>query len=218
MGHVPHLFIPAPWTSQTLHIPSSTDHHLRRVLRMTDGQSVTYTDGQGRIGDGRLIASAIERGPETSLPLPQLELTLAVAPPHDKDRMRFLVEKLTELEVRRLRWLRTRFGTRRLPEMSKCKAWAQSALEQSRGAWLMEIEQGWIEPADLDADTLFADVGAGPIAFPIQRATTVAIGPEGGWDIGEFPQGARRFGMGRTVLRVETAAVVAAARLLAHND
>lgn len=218
MGHVPHLFIPAPWTSNTLHIPSSTDHHLRKVLRMADGQSVTYTDGQGCTGSGRLIASSVERGPESSLLLPRPELNLAVPPPHDKDRMRFLVEKLTELEVRRLCWLRTRFGTRRLPDVSKSRAWAQGALEQSRGAWLMQIEEGWIEPAELDADTLFADVGAAPIAFPVQDAMTVAIGPEGGWDNGEIPQGARRFGMGRTVLRVETAAVVAAALLLAHTD
>jgi 16S rRNA U1498 N3-methylase RsmE len=42
----------------------------------------------------------------------------------------------------------------------------------------------------------------------------VVIGPEGGWASGEVPEDAIRWDLGDTVLRVETAALVAAARLL----
>jgi 16S rRNA U1498 N3-methylase RsmE len=41
----------------------------------------------------------------------------------------------------------------------------------------------------------------------------VAIGPEGGFSDDELPEDARLWDLGPTVLRVETAALVAAARL-----
>jgi len=45
------------------------------------------------------------------------------------------------------------------------------------------------------------------------EAHTVLIGPEAGFAEGELPQSARLWGLGPTNFRVETAAVVAAARL-----
>jgi RsmE family RNA methyltransferase len=41
----------------------------------------------------------------------------------------------------------------------------------------------------------------------------VVIGPEGGWSADEIPEEAVRYDLGETVLRVETAALVAAARM-----
>jgi len=46
------------------------------------------------------------------------------------------------------------------------------------------------------------------------HARTVVIGPEGGWAPGEIPDTMRRWSLGSTVLRVETAAIVAASRLV----
>lgn len=181
---------------------------------MGDGETVTYTDGGGTRGSGVLRLTAIERGSERQDPEPTPNLAVAIPPPHDKDRVRFLVEKLAELEVRRLLWLRTRFGVHRLPDRSKAQQWIQGALEQSRGTWLMDLGDRWFEPADLEPPVWFADVGADLKVSPRPTALTVAIGPEGGWDTGEIPEGAPRFGLGRTVLRVETAAIVAAARLV----
>jgi 16S rRNA U1498 N3-methylase RsmE len=45
-------------------------------------------------------------------------------------------------------------------------------------------------------------------------ARTVVIGPEGGWAPDEIPDDAVVWDLGDTVLRLETAALVAAARLL----
>jgi 16S rRNA U1498 N3-methylase RsmE len=45
-------------------------------------------------------------------------------------------------------------------------------------------------------------------------ARTVVIGPEAGWASGEIPDDALLWDLGETVLRLETAALVAAARLL----
>jgi 16S rRNA U1498 N3-methylase RsmE len=42
----------------------------------------------------------------------------------------------------------------------------------------------------------------------------VVIGPEGGWAANELPDDAELFDLGDTMLRVETAAIVAAARMM----
>ena len=60
---------------------------------------------------------------------------------------------------------------------------------------------------------------AEPDAAPLGLATpTVLIGPEGGWSATELDRAASRCGLAATVLRVETAAVVAAAQLVALRD
>jgi 16S rRNA (uracil1498-N3)-methyltransferase len=46
----------------------------------------------------------------------------------------------------------------------------------------------------------------------------IAIGPEGGWTEAELEAAADRVSLGPTVLRIETAAVAAAARIVAAHD
>lgn len=211
MGHTPHLYLPPPWPPTAVPLPPTAAHHLVKVLRLDPGASVTYTDGAGRQGEGRLLDGTVVRGPERSLPPPAIAITMAVAPPHDKDRLRFMIEKLAELEVRRITFLRTRFGAGRLPDLSKSIAWATGALEQSQGAWLMEVATVWTELASLDpANSWFAELDGAEHVEPLPAEATIAIGPEGGWAPGEIPEKAQRLGLGRTVLRVETAAIVAA--------
>jgi 16S rRNA (uracil1498-N3)-methyltransferase len=203
--------LPGPWSHREISIPPGTARHLTTVLRLGAGAAVTYTDGAGHVGQGQLQDGTVVRGEESFVAPPRVEVTLAVAPPHDKDRLRFMVEKLAELEVRRLAFLQARFGVRRRPDQSKAASWAISALEQSQGSWLLEISPGWVEIGELDPENLwFADLGAAGHQGKPPARVTLAIGPEGGWDEGEVPTGATRIGLGRTVLRVETAAIVAA--------
>jgi 16S rRNA U1498 N3-methylase RsmE len=137
---------------------------------------------------------------------------MAVAPPASKDRQRFLVEKLAELGVARLRWLSTEHGKDKPPSPSKVFSWVLAAVEQSRGALLMETSSDLVSLTELDPPLVVCDP-MGDSAKP--PATTVAIGPEGGWSEGEVPGGVPTWSLGGTLLRVETAAVVAAARILA---
>lgn len=126
-----------------------------------------------------------------------------------------MVEKLAELEVTRLAFLQTRFAVKRRPDQSKVMSWASGALEQSQGAWLMQITPGWVDIGGLDPRNLwFADRGADGHQGSPPAGVTLAIGPEGGWGEGEIPSGSTRLGLTRTVLRVETAAIVAAGLLL----
>ncbi|MEN8114383.1 MAG: RsmE family RNA methyltransferase [Actinomycetota bacterium] len=214
MRHVPHCFVPAPWTDDRLALGEATVRHLERVLRLAPGDPVSYTDGSGTIGSGPWAAPFIERGAEDSTPRGSHEVTIAVAPPKGSDRQRFVVEKLAELGVARLIWISTRYGDAKSPKPAKAATWAIGALEQSRGAWLLDIG-GPMGLADVPGDMAIADpagerIGSGP------SVDTIAIGPAGGWHPDELAEASMTVTLGDRILRTETAAIVAAT-LAAHR-
>jgi 16S rRNA (uracil1498-N3)-methyltransferase len=210
MGHVPHLLVPGPWTGEHLEVSEEQKHHLEKVLRVRDGEPATYTDGAGSLGHGRYGSGRLARVEENRVPAPS-DLIVVVAPPDNRDRARFMVEKLSEMGVSELLFLDTRHGQGRPPNAAKLLTWAASGLEQSRGAWLMKTSDRLATLADLSPPFAVCDLG-GSRETPLAR--TVVVGPEGGWGHEEVPEDAMRWDLGDTVLRVETAALVAAARLL----
>ena len=209
MKHIPHVVVAAPWDNSTLNLSVVQSRHLSKVLRMSHGDKVTYTDGLGTMGKGVLGQHAIERGNEKKLERPT-RLTVVVAPPANKDRQRFLVEKMAELGVERLVWLDTLHGKNRVSSASKVFSWVLAATEQSRGAWLMEVAPDLATLGDLEPGWVVCHPG-GERSTP--NTTTVVIGPEGGFAKEELPDHSQRWDLGPTILRVETAAIVAVAKL-----
>ncbi len=226
MAHIPHIYIAPPWPGGAgpgvLRLESGTRHHLERVLRRSDGD-VTYTDGVGTVGTGRLVDGAVHRGRERTGPVPVPRLRIAVSPLHRSERNRFLVEKLAELGVSRLQWVRSAHTVGRPPAPAKTQAWAVSALEQSRGAHLLEVSGTMVALADVASEAvIFVEVGgdALDVDAAIVRGgaqmdeVTLIVGPEGGFADDEVPDSALRLGLGDRILRTETAAIVAAGLLL----
>jgi 16S rRNA (uracil1498-N3)-methyltransferase len=210
MPHTPHVLISSPWEGERLAVDDARRHHLDRVLRRTDGDPLSYTDGSGRRGNGLYRAGAVVRGEEWEVPRPVLPM-IAVAPPAQRDRQRFLVEKLAELGAIELRWLRTRFGEGRPPGDTRTRAWCESALEQSRRAWLLAVDSDPIAIDELPPQTVFLDATGVPAGDVAWRVPCLAIGPEGGWAAEEVPPSAPTVSLGDGALRVETAAVAALA-------
>lgn len=210
MKHVPHLVVAAPWGDKNLSLSISQWRHLNKVLRKNRGDKVTYTDGLGTMGMGTLGTQEIVRGEETTTDR-RVSLTVAVAPPTNKDRQRFLVEKLAELGVARLIWIKTAHSKTRVAAAPKVFSWVQTALEQSRGAWLMETGSDVLDIADLEEPLVFCHPGSATDPGPV---STLVIGPEGGFSDDEIPTGSARWDLGPNILRVETAAIVAAGRIL----
>ncbi len=193
-----------------------TTHHLGRVLRLRDGAVVTVTDGAGRWRTCRWVGGALEPdGDVIAEPRPD-DVTVAVAPPKG-DRLDWLVQKVTEVGVTRLvlliaersvvRWDPDRADR----QLDRLRRIAGEAAMQSRRVWLPEL-CGPRPAAEVLASTAIAEPAGRPVAAG-DRA--IAIGPEGGWSPAELAQAADRVSLGATVLRVETAAVVAAALMLA---
>lgn len=208
MAHVPHVVLSGPWTGPLLTPDSGTDRHLRSVLRLTDGAPVDYTDGEGQRGSGALAPGGIERGDEVAVEaMPRL--VVAVSPLKAKDRMRFLVEKLTELAVSEVWWLATRHGQVPAPSGDRVASWAVGALEQSRGVWLPTFRLAtWDDVEASGLATVVCDPAGSDEPFPVPGL--VVIGPEGGLAVDEIPPSVALRSLGPTILRTETAAVAAA--------
>jgi 16S rRNA (uracil1498-N3)-methyltransferase len=208
MAHIPHLFLQPPWRGRAIDLSASQLSHLFKVLRLQPGSEISYTDGRGLIGSGELTSTQVIRGEETAVS-PPIDLEVAVAPPHERDRIRFLVEKAAELEVRRIRWLRSRFGNARPNQIARAEDWAVGALEQSRGGWLTAVDRAFVGTDDLEGEraTVVADPSGDRFLPP--PPLRVVVGPEGGWAEKELPTEWPRLSLGRRVLRTETAVVVA---------
>ena len=201
-------------------------HHLARVLRLRAGESVSASDGRGswrmcRFADGGVLEADTEIVSEVS---PASPITIGFALPKG-DRPEWIVQKLTEIGVDRIIVLHaSRSVVRWEPDraernVAKLHRVAREAAMQSRRVWLPTIE-GPLTPSVVGAEVAPEAVAlAEPDGERLTLATTtVLIGPEGGWtddELGAHPVHVR---LGSSVLRVETAALVAAAQLGALRD
>jgi len=201
-------------------LSDSDVHHLFRVLRVRDGETVTVTDGVGRWRSCVAVGGSVS--PEGEVRLQERRsnpLTVSFAIPK-QDRPEWIVQKLTELGIDRIVPIHAersvvRWTDDRAPKhLDKLRRVAVEALQQSRGVWLPEVADPMTS-----FEVLPAAAAAEPGARPIGAGeTSVAIGPEGGWSEAELDAAATAVSIGSTVLRVETAAVVAAAHLVMHAE
>ena len=157
-------------------------------------------------------------------------LILATAVPKG-DRFDWLVEKATELGVSRLVPIRAERSSvdPRPTKLDRLRRLVVEACKQSGRSRLMEIAEtvdwaDWLATGAGDvASRLVAHPGGGPEGYGLDLAAgvAVAIGPEGGFTDAEIAAaeaaGYRTFRLGPTILRVETAAVVACGALVAGS-
>jgi len=192
-------------------------HHLVRVLRLRDGATVTVTDGAGAWRKCRFAGGDIEPDGEvvraTRLEPP---ITIAVATPKG-DRAEWLVQKCTEIGVDRIALLAAARSVvhwddeRAARHVARLRRVAAEAAMQSRRVWLPELTGPHPATAVLPT-AVVAEPGGRALAA---SDTTVAIGPEGGWSPDELALAADTVTLGPNILRVETAAVVATALMVA---
>lgn len=191
-------------------------HHLERVLRLRAGEALTVSDGRGSFRLARFGPELEPAGEVVTLPAPDPVITIAFAVPKG-DRPEWLVQKCTELGADVLvpvltarsvvRW----DGERAAKQVARLARVAREAAMQSRRAWLPEVRpvQPLADVAAWSGATAAEPGGDRPsLALP-----TVLVGPEGGWAPGELPAALPRLDLGPTVLRTETAAVLAAGLL-----
>jgi RsmE family RNA methyltransferase len=72
-----------------------------------------------------------------------------------------------------------------------------------------------VNVSDVPLDVAVAEPGT---TGSLRGVRAIAIGPEGGWATDEWPQNQARIGLGNTVLRGETAAIVAATLLVLRGE
>jgi 16S rRNA (uracil1498-N3)-methyltransferase len=221
------FFAPGPLAPEYT-LDEAAAHHAS-VRRLKVGDEVSITEGVGFRRTGRIAEQskkALTVTIETIEQIPQPPPIHLFVPVADRDRMLWLAEKATELQV--TTWTPVMY--RRSKSVSprgegdafnkKIMARMISALEQSHGSWLPEIcpmsEVTHMRTIDrLPAFVL--DRGGEPFGGQrgINAGMSFAVGPEGGFepDEIEFLRSTEWAvaSLGNTTLRFETAAVAALA-------
>ena len=195
-------------------------HHLGRVLRLRDGESVTASNGRGqwracvwRDGALEVVGEVVASAP------PSVRCAVAFTPVKG-DRNEWAVQKLTEIGIDEVIILApTQHSVVRWSDadkqLRKLRVVAREAAMQSRRVWLPNIVGlaalhevcacDGAAVADPDGVALHAGV------------SLVVVGPEGGFAEDELPAGVPRVQLSDTILRAETATLVAATLLVARR-
>jgi 16S rRNA (uracil1498-N3)-methyltransferase len=192
----------------------SDEHHLRKVLRAKIGEEVVVTDGDGSWAICAVNDQGLTRVSDVARdePVPATTLYLAAL---KGDHAQWAVAKATEVGVSRVVPLLTtrsvvKFtGDLREKTLARWRRVAREAAGQCRRTYDLVVEDP-LRVDDVPTEVAVAEIGA---SGDWRGVRDVAVGPEGGWAEGEWESSRRRVGLGPTVLRAETAGVVAAALL-----
>jgi 16S rRNA (uracil1498-N3)-methyltransferase len=227
------LLSPALFSQAAAIVEGDAHHHLFRVRRLQAGDALRVVDGAGAARAARVESvgkreAKLRIGDPAPSNEPAIDVDLYVAAPKP-DRAAWLVEKATEVGARSISFLATERDARSLApsQLERLRRIAVSALEQCGRSWLPPVAdggdlQGAVLRAKAAGHVLVALDGEGAREVPLAGSRgrcALFVGPEGGWSatecaLFETERVALR-SLGPTVLRVETAAVVAAALMVA---
>lgn len=221
-------------------VDGTEGRHAATVTRLSAGEVVVLTDGQGRRADGLVTSTGrdrldVEVSTVVDEPEPQPRLVVVQALPKG-DRGELAVETMTEVGVDLVvPWTASRCITKWRDErgakgLAKWRTSAQAAAKQSRRSWFPEVTDpaSTREVADRLAEAAVGIVlheeAAEPLAVldvPASGDVVLVVGPEGGIspeELGAFRDaGATPCRLGDTVLRTSTAGTAALAVLLART-
>jgi len=230
----PRLFVATPLAKgEAVTVEGNQAHYLAKVMRMAEGDVAILCDD----ATGEWAARAVSVGKreivlepaEMLRPREQVPDFWLCAALLKKDRFDLVLEKASELGVRRIRPVLARRCVADKLNLDRARAIVTEAAEQCARTALPEVA----EPVKLDAllrdwpadrTLFFADeLGGEPAATAFAAnpgPSALLIGPEGGFDDAERAAvralpGARPISLGPRILRGETAAIAAAALWMA---
>ena len=202
---------------ETPNLSTDDQHHLLMVLRVKSTDQITVSDGVGKWITATLTKDGEVRITSElySVEPPKWKLCIAFAPVKG-EKPELIVQKLTELGIDEIiplaptarsvvRWdaAKSEKQTDRLQRV------ANEASMQSRRVWLPMVHPV-TQLTDLVSRTEVAFAEPGGIEVTAAHRTIV-VGPEGGFTPEELGNSVSRVSLGESVLRAETAAIVAGA-------
>ena len=192
--------------NKSIEISDKKIHHLKNVLRIRDEDKINISNGQGCVFYGNFINNCVKIN-NSRMYERQNSLKIFVPYLRDKSRFRFLIEKLTELNVNEIHIGMTKNTQNTNYNKSKILDWTISALEQSGSAYLPEL----FFPDNLNFSVFSTclDISGEKLYNNHEKLNNFAIGPEGGWTDDELSKFQRKINISEFSLRTETAAITA---------
>ncbi len=218
-----------------LRIGGDEAQHAARVKRLAVHDTLTVLDGRGRSALARIVKIgkdararewelevSIDRVQDHPRPGPRVEVWSAVP---KGGRLDDMVDQLAQIGVDAWAPLRAERSVAGATEhkAERLRRIVVESAKQCGRPWLMELEAGGeISDALRSGAVVFADAAGTPFNHRAlgddARAVRILIGPEGGWTEAEtgaaVRAGAVRARFGAHAMRIETAAVAAAAIVL----
>ena len=213
MSIAPHVLVTEPLAGRVagavVALAEDRVHHLRRVLRLAEGDALSLTDGAGASADAQLVGDGARLSADAVVaPTSGMRLVLAQALSKGRraeDAVRTAcelgVDRLVPVVAERTQGRPDARGSEAVVE--RWRAVAAAALEQSRGVRLAAVDEPIAtralatRPAEVGAVRLVAVPGAAPLPDVLRDTlahvlsdvlrdalageVVVAIGPEGGW-------------------------------------
>lgn len=220
---IPRLFVAPFQDAELIELTSEDAHYLTRVLRRKAGDAVVLLNNSGDQFRGTLVdARHVRLQSRQQVSAEPAQRVILLVGLIKGERMDWLVEKATELGVAEIRPLLT---SRTVPKGGRIDRWQRIAKEAAE-----QCERGKIpvigEPQPLKTAlnglpatrlALLERHEAKPLGAVFGDAA-VAVGPEGGWSKEEsqwlLAQGFEAASLGARILRAETAALAALARMV----
>ncbi len=207
-------------------------HHIKNVLRKKSGETVYFTDGNGNLYkteieqtlNNAMVLHLIETKKIVQEKTFNLDLGLVLL---KTGRTDFVIEKGTELGIRRFIFFISRYGVIRnlnQPRIEHFKKIALSAMLQSQQYYLPEIvftENIIKEFTNYDLVILGEKEGKDKISLGVKNILLL-IGPEGGFapeEIDDFCKNNVKFiSFSKNRLRSETAALAGIVTITSYYD
>lgn len=209
-------------------LPEEEAGHCLRVLRLTQGDELTLTDGTGCFYKAVISAASGKRCQVKIVEtIPQEKgwngyLHIAMAPTKNMDRTEWFVEKATEIGFDELSFLNCRYSERKVIKTDRIEKILVSAIKQSLKATKPILNEmtdfGKFVKQEFEGQKFIAHCyeGEKPLLKEVLRPgedALVLIGPEGDFSEEEVQKaiaaGFQPISLGKSRLRTETAALVA---------
>jgi 16S rRNA (uracil1498-N3)-methyltransferase len=205
------MFIPTVYTpgvdieNTKIILSESKLHHIKNVLRIRENNEINISNGKGHIMFGKLKENFVLIDKVKEFQKPK-NVKVFIPFLREKNRFRYLIEKLVELNVSELHIGETQNTQKINIKSEKIDSWVVSAIEQSGSPFYPNII--YSKYVDFDIfDTCF-DISGDQITNN-KNITNFAIGPEGGWSKEELKNFKFKFMLTEFNLRSETAAITA---------
>lgn len=225
-----------PNIDQIKELPSDEAKHCSRVLRLTEGDHITLTDGKGNFYEAEITLTTPKKCLfnilETHTPTPpKVYIHLAMGPTKNMDRNEWVAEKATEIGFNEFTFLNCQFSERKIIKTDRVEKILVSAMKQSKRATLPKLNemtpfktfitqpfngQKFIAHCYKENQELLKEL------YTVGENALILIGPEGDFSPEEIQlaldNGFQPISLGDSRLRTETAAIFACSTINILNQ